>query len=89
MTFHPHQINGQIEINDLVSEAITNATERRNQATEVGLSDLSAEESGEVNGGLSLKLNPEILGYLIKSLTSYNTNPVEGLNGLGGLGMVR
>lgn len=40
-----------IEIDDLVSEAITNATERRKKGAE--LTDLSMDELDNINGGIS------------------------------------
>jgi hypothetical protein len=65
MAIYPHQKNGEIEINDLVSEAIANATERRNQAAEADLSKLSAEEIDRINGGASIKI---ILGIFFDTL---------------------
>lgn len=44
--------NSQIEITDLISEAVENAVARRNQALqEDALSGLSDEEAGSVAGG--------------------------------------
>ena len=44
----------QLEINDLIAEAVVNAEARRNQAEEL----LSEEQAGEVKGGL-----PKILPF--------------------------
>ena len=47
--------NGQIEITDLIGEAVKNAVARRNQAmdSEDALLALSKEEAGGVTGGLT------------------------------------
>ncbi|MEH2141014.1 hypothetical protein [Nostoc sp.] len=52
--------NGQIEINDLIDDAVKNAVARRNQGLD-SENVLSDEEAKSVAGGIS-KLNPIILG---------------------------
>lgn len=47
----------QLEINDLIAEAVVNAEARRNQAEEL----LSDEELAAVNGGSSLRYNEPII----------------------------
>ena len=48
--------HGQIEITDLIAEAVSNAAARRNQVldSEEPLSPLSNEQAGSVMGGLPL-----------------------------------
>ena len=48
--------NGQVEITDLIGEAVSNAKARRKQASnsEECLSQLSDEQSGTVTGGSSV-----------------------------------
>ncbi|MHC5773024.1 hypothetical protein [Nostoc sp.] len=57
--------NGQLEINDLIDDAVKNAVERRNQGldSEDALSD---EEMKNVAGGTTSKfINPPILTGII------------------------
>ena len=63
----------QLEINDLIAEAVVNAEARRNQAEEL----LSDEQAGEVKGGKILPFGRIIpfgriffLGKIIKPSTS-------------------
>jgi hypothetical protein len=63
----------QLEINDLIAEAVVNAEARRNQAEEL----LSDEQAGEVKGGKILPFgriipSPRIfpIGKLMKPSTS-------------------
>ena len=55
----------QIEITDLIAEAVSNAQARRNQVldAEDALSPLSDEQAGAVTGGLPLTF-PIILGII-------------------------
>ena len=54
--------NGQVEITDLIAEAVSNAEARRKQAknSEECLTQLSNEQSGAVTGGSS---DPTFMGY--------------------------
>lgn len=56
------QIKSQIEITDLIEEAIVNASARRNQVLDAKepLSELSDQEENGITGGL---VKPIILGY--------------------------
>lgn len=62
--------NNQIEINDLIDDAVKNAVTRRNEALDSGeaLLSMSDEESKSVAGGES-KLNPIILGKIFIPVT--------------------
>jgi hypothetical protein len=53
MNHYQRKYHGQIEITDLVAEAVSNAAARRNQVldSEEPLSPLSAEQAGAVTGG--------------------------------------
>jgi hypothetical protein len=53
MNHYQRKYHSQIEITDLVSEAVSNAVARRNQAlnSEESLSPLSDEQAGSVIGG--------------------------------------
>jgi hypothetical protein len=57
--------HGQIEITDLVAEAVSNAAARRNQVldSEESLSPLSDEQAGAVMGG---RIPPDLIamGYM-------------------------
>jgi hypothetical protein len=57
--------NSQIEINDLIDDAVKNAVTRRNEAldSEEALLSMSDEEAKSVAGGLS-KINPITLGRI-------------------------
>nr|AVH79668.1 hypothetical protein [Desmonostoc muscorum PCC 7121] len=54
--------NNQIEIHDLIDEAVNNALARRNHVIDAneGLSNLSSEEAGNIVGGAS---TPAIAGF--------------------------
>ncbi|RCJ20368.1 hypothetical protein A6770_31640 [Nostoc minutum NIES-26] len=54
--------NNQIEIHDLIDEAVNNALARRNQAQDAseGLTNLSDEEVANIVGG---KTQPAIAGF--------------------------
>lgn len=56
--------NGQIEINDLIGDAVKNAVSRRNQAldSEDALSALSNEKAGSIAGG---QIKPPIITGII------------------------
>lgn len=58
--------NGQIEINDLIGDAVKNAVSRRNQAidSEDALSALSSEEARSVAGGQIIPIKPIITGII-------------------------
>ena len=49
---------GQVEINDLIDEAVNNAVARRNQVmnSQDALSALSDEQAGSITGGQESKL---------------------------------
>lgn len=53
MNHYQRKSHGQIEITDLVAEAVSNAQARRNQVldSEEPLSPLSDEQTGSVRGG--------------------------------------
>ena len=53
--------NGQIEINDLIDDAVKNAVARRNQGLDLE-NALSDEEAKSVAGGISPLMVPIILG---------------------------
>jgi hypothetical protein len=57
-------LKNQIEITDLIAEAIVNASARRNQVSDAkdSLSDLSDEEEKAINGGF-LNTDPATMGY--------------------------
>jgi hypothetical protein len=65
--------HGQIEITDLVAEAVSNAAARRNQVldSEESLSPLSDEQAGSVTGGGILQdlivLGGDLLGLGTRS----------------------
>ncbi|MEH2324604.1 MAG: hypothetical protein V7K32_13720 [Nostoc sp.] len=64
--------NNQIEINDLIDDAVKNAVTRRNEVfdSEEALLAMSDEEAKSVAGGVS-KLNPIILGkFAIPPITT-------------------
>lgn len=48
---------GQLEINDLIGDAVKNALSRRNEVidSEDALSALSDEEAGSIAGGITIK----------------------------------
>ena len=62
--------NNQIEINDLIDDAVKNAVTRRNEVwdSEEALLAMSDEESKSVAGGVS-KLVPTILGKIFIPVT--------------------
>lgn len=53
MDINQRKFNGQIEITDLIAEAVQNASARRNQVLDAKepLSELSGEETKGINGG--------------------------------------
>ncbi|MEH2299048.1 hypothetical protein [Nostoc sp.] len=53
--------NGQIEINDLIDDAVKNAVARRNQGLD-SENALSDEEAKNVAGGISALVVPTIVG---------------------------
>ncbi|MEQ9481498.1 hypothetical protein [Coleofasciculus sp. F4-SAH-05] len=59
--------HGQIEIADLISEAVSNATARRNQVldSEEPLSSLSDDRAGSVKGGQIFPLEPVVCGGMM------------------------
>ena len=65
MNPNQRKYHGQIEITDLVAEAVSNAAARRNQVldSEESLSPLSDEQAGAVTGG---QLPPDLIamGYM-------------------------
>ena len=73
MNPNQRKYHGQIEITDLVAEAVSNATARRNQVldAEESLSPLSDEQAGSVTGGGILQdlivLGGDLLGLGTRS----------------------
>jgi hypothetical protein len=73
MNFNQRKYHGQIEITDLVAEAVSNAAARRNQVldSEESLSPLSDEQAGSVRGGRILQdlivLGGDLLGLGTRS----------------------
>ncbi len=63
--------HGQIEITDLLAEAVSNAAVRRKQVldSEEPLSSLSDEQAGGVTGGLFVQDVILLGGYLLGYLT--------------------
>jgi hypothetical protein len=65
MNHYQRKYHGQIEITDLVAEAVSNAAARRNQVldSEESLSPLSDEQAGSVTGG---QVVPDLIamGYM-------------------------
>lgn len=61
MDGYRRKYNGQIEINDLIGDAVKNAVARRNQVldAEDALSALSNEEARSIAGGG----DPTLMGY--------------------------
>jgi hypothetical protein len=59
--------HGQIEITDLIAEAVSNAAARRNQVldSEEPLSSLSDEQAKSVTGGQILSISPITPGMWI------------------------
>ena len=59
--------NGRFEINDLIGDAVKNATARRNQAIdpEDALSALSDEQAGSIAGGSIVEKIIHLGGYLL------------------------
>jgi hypothetical protein len=57
-------LKSQIEIADLIAEAVDNASARRNQVldTQESLSELSDQDEKAINGGLSFRI---IIGLLL------------------------
>ena len=53
--------NGQIEINDLIDDAVKNAVARRNQGLDLE-NALSDEEAKSVAGGISSSVVPTLVG---------------------------
>jgi hypothetical protein len=72
MAEHKRMYNSQIEINDLIDDAVKNAVTRRNEAldSEEALLSMSDEEAKSVAGGASALLSvsscPIILGKIFK-----------------------
>jgi hypothetical protein len=70
MNPNQRKYHGQIEITDLVAEAVSNAAARRNQVldAEESLSPLSDEQAGAVTGGRifpdPICPYPEVMGFL-------------------------
>lgn len=70
--------HGQIEITDLIAEAVSNAAARRNQVldSEEPLSPLSNEQAGSVMGGLPLPITTGIISQL-PIITGIISQPFE------------
>ena len=63
MNHYQRNYYGQIEITDLIAEAVSNAAARRNQVldSEEPLSPLSDEQVGAVTGGLTVPITMGII----------------------------
>ena len=63
MNIHQKNLTSQIEITNLIEEAVVNASARRNQVldTEEALSELSEEEEKNIRGGVRIVIG----GYLL------------------------
>lgn len=57
MDITQRKYKGQVEINDLIGEAVKNSVARRNQAMDLAdaLSNLSDEQAGSITGGQESK----------------------------------
>ncbi len=68
MAEHKRMYNSQIEINDLIDDAVKNAVARRDEA----LLSMSDQEAQSVSGGTSLPITDckIILGKIIKPPTT-------------------
>jgi hypothetical protein len=69
MNHYQRKYHGQIEITDLVAEAVSNAVTRRNQVldSEESLSPLSDEQAGAVTGG---QVRPDLIAMGYRHRTS-------------------
>ncbi|AFY31646.1 hypothetical protein [Calothrix sp. PCC 7507] len=63
----------QIQINDLIDDAINNAITRRQE----GLSELSNEQVGDITGGLASGVNPSATVGIISVLQPATTGLVD------------
>lgn len=65
MDANQRNYKGQVEINDLIDDAVKNAVFRRNEVidSEDALSALSDEEVGSIAGGITKPIEPIIAGY--------------------------
>ncbi|MGI2904386.1 hypothetical protein [Tolypothrix sp. VBCCA 56010] len=64
MDGNQRKYKGQVEINDLIGDAVKNAVFRRNEVidSEDALSALSNEEAGSIAGGITKSTEPIELG---------------------------
>ncbi|MBW4571548.1 MAG: hypothetical protein KME31_27095 [Tolypothrix carrinoi HA7290-LM1] len=66
MDANQRKYKGQVEINDLIGDAVKNAVFRRHQVidSEDALSALSNEEAGSIAGGITKANEPISLGII-------------------------
>ncbi|BAZ49524.1 hypothetical protein NIES4103_21360 [Nostoc sp. NIES-4103] len=66
MAEHKRTYNSQIEINDLIDDAVKNAVARRNEAldSEEALLSMSDAEAKSVAGGIAIFKPPIIIGLI-------------------------
>ncbi len=64
MDANQRNYKGQVEINDLIGDAVNNAVFRRNEVidSEDALSALSNDEAGSIAGGISISIKPILVG---------------------------
>lgn len=65
MDANQRNYKGQLEINDLIGDAVKNAVSRRNEVidSEDALSALSNDEVRSIAGGITIPIEPIIAGY--------------------------
>ena len=66
MDGNQRKYKGQVEINDLIGDAVKNAVFRRNEVigSEDALSALSDEEAGNIAGGITKPIEPIMAGLI-------------------------
>jgi len=66
MDGNQRKYKGQVEINDLIGDAVKNAVFRRNEIidSEDALSALSNNEAGSIAGGITKPIDPISLGII-------------------------
>lgn len=84
MDGNQRKYRGQLEINDLISDAVKNAVFRRNEVIDLenALSALSNDEAGSIVGGITKANEPIYAGYtdcyppIICGISSLPQNPI-------------
>ncbi len=66
MDGNQRKYRNQLEINDLIDDAVKNAVFRRNEVidSEDALSALSEDEAGSIAGGITKPIEPILLGII-------------------------